>query len=427
MELAHFPSLKSVMHLFRLQFFVGQMPWGIFNPFLVVYLSREVGLSGGDIGMMFALGGMILVLTQQIWGYLADVIISRRTLLLITTMMSGLLFWAFRYTHSFSSVLMVYGVFYLFNSALIQLQNGFFLSYRDSAVVFPRVRAYASVGYGLANISVALVADHFTNNELFFIFPYYMVACLVLCALTLKIPDTQPVLGIFSKGQKMVGSHARVSFIDVQRFFLKRPEVVFFLLVAFVYQLGHSLSNYLLALVLDDMQAGNSAIGFNTALGAILEAPIFFISIPLIKRFGEARLIAFAGLVQALRWILVWNADSPSDVITASLLHCVTFGLFFAASVNYMNRKAGEYFKASAQTLYALVVSGLGIMFGNFLSALIAPGGRFAAHASIFVTRFLGIPDHGELLNLYLICGLTALISSVLAMILWRIDKAVDA
>ena len=48
------------------------------------------------------------------------------------------------------------------------------------------------------------------------------------------------------------------------------------------------------------MNAGNPAIGLNTALGALLEVPVLFLSVPLIRRFGETRLIAFAAAMQEL-------------------------------------------------------------------------------------------------------------------------------
>lgn len=206
-------------------------------------------------------------------------------------------------------------------------------------------------------------------------------------------------------------------------FFLARPEVLFFLLVALVYQMGHALSNYLLPLLLVEMNAGNPAIGLNTALGALLEVPVLFLSVPLIRRFGETRLIAFAAAMQCLRWMLVWNATQPSHVVLASLLHGITFGIFFACSAYYMNRKAGLHFKSSAQALSALVVSGAAVMLGNLLCSLIAPGGIFARQAATFITGTLHLPDHGAMRNLYLVCALLAMVSGFLALIHIGIDR----
>ncbi len=423
---------KTFLERFRVLFFVGQMPLGIFNPFLIVYLNRTVGLTGSELGIMFAIGALILVLTQQVWGYLGDVILSRRTLSIVTVTMSALLFYLFRYAHTFTSVAILYGVYSLFNSAVIQLQNGFFLSYRGSDIRYARVRAFASVGYAVANMGVALLCDYVTGHDYTIIFPLYFITSVATVVATLALPDPQPPAGIFTcrRGKLRLRPAAqkreRVTFLHIQNFFLSRPEVVFFLLVVFIYQLGHSLSFYLLPLVLTSFGANSTSIGLNTALGAILEVPVFFIALPLIRRFGEARLVAVAGLVQTIRWLLVWNADTSSDVILASTLHSVTFGLFYASSVSYMNRKAGEHFKASAQTLYALVVSGLGVMFGNYLCAQIAPGGPYAEPLNGAIARLAPCLDHGPLLNLYLICACTALLSTILALLLWRFDKTTD-
>ena len=197
---------------------------------------------------------------------------------------------------------------------------------------------------------------------------------------------------------------------------MRQPSVVLFLLMTFFYQAGHSLSYSLQALLMAGLGADNRMIAASYSLAALLEIPVFFAANRLIRRFGETRLMAVAALVQTVRWILVWAASAAGQIVLISAMHAVTFGVFFACAVSYMNTLAGRYYKASAQTLFALVYFGLASFTGNLAGGQVMHGGILASAVSNAV-RATGLPDRGDLPNLYLFSALLAAVAFLLALV----------
>jgi hypothetical protein len=109
---------------------------------------------------------------------------------------------------------------------------------------------------------------------------------------------------------------------------------------------------------------------------------------------------------------LVWGADSKWDILLLSTTHCITFGLFFAATVHAINGFAGPWYKASAQTLLSLVGMGLASVLGNILGSEINAGGFLQTPIENLVL-WLGLPNLGPLRNLYLFCSAMAGLSLV--------------
>ena len=71
--------------IFRIVFFVMQMPVAVFMPYFFLHLREVVGLSTQQISYVVMVMGVAILLTQQLWGYVADVHISKRSLILINS------------------------------------------------------------------------------------------------------------------------------------------------------------------------------------------------------------------------------------------------------------------------------------------------------------------------------------------------------
>jgi MFS family permease len=174
------------------------------------------------------------------------------------------------------------------------------------------------------------------------------------------------------------------------------------------------------------MGADKGIVGMSYSLAALMELPFFFAANRILRRFGELRVIAFAAVVQAIRWMLVWNATGPGEVVLISSLHGITFGCFYVSAVSYMNRHAGPQYKASAQTLVALAYFGVAQLAGNFLGGMVAGDGWVARVVAGMVT-FIGLADRGPLRNLYIFSAALALLAAVFAMLLLRHENRANA
>jgi len=122
--------------------------------------------------------------------------------------------------------------------------------------------------------------------------------------------------------------------------------------------------------------------------------------------------------VQSIRWILVWKATSPTEIVAISALHAITFGLFYAAAVSYINSHAPYKFKASAQTLFAFVYFGWAGIVSNLVGGQVTRGGIFEQPLTNFLRRVLPFSGQDPLANLYLFSAGVAAVAALLAFVL---------
>ncbi len=391
---------------FRLVFLVMQMPVGITLPYFYLHLRYGVGLSPRDISFITMISGVAIVLTQQLWGYVADVRISKRTLILFNSLASGAAFVVVGQLKSLPALVAVMFVFQILNTPIIQLLHGFLFQHEGSEHRFGLLRAYGSLGFVIVNVLTGLAADLLFPGNRGFIFPVFGLLTVAGAAMLFLLPDHPTAAHPSSR---------RPTFLEVQRFFLSRPEVSWFLAVLFFYQAAHSLSYAFQGLLMTELGAENTLVGLSYSWAALLEIPVFFAANRLIGRFGELRIIVFGCLVQAARWVLVWAATSPGQIIATSTLHCITFATFYASAVSYMNRFAGPHYKASAQTLLGLLYFGLANLFGNLAGGQVVGSGAVSRGVAWVVREVLHLPDRGPLRNLYLFSSALALVAFVLA------------
>jgi PPP family 3-phenylpropionic acid transporter len=321
------------------------------------------------------------------------------------------MFWFIGNLRSLPAIIAAVFLFNSISTPILQLLHGFLFMHQDSERWFGTLRAYGSLGFVVMNLAVGIVADRFTGGQMGFIFPLYATVSLGAAAWMALLPE------------KVVPQGKRPTFFQVQKFFLGRREVAFFLVVVVFYQAAHSLSYAFQSVLMVGMGADMRLVAFSYSLAALLELPVFFAANRLITRFGEVRLIVFAAAVQAVRWLLVWGAGDPTQIILISTLHSVTFGVFYAASISYMNKHAGLHLKASAQTLFALVYFGVASMTGNLVGGQVTRGGVLEGAMTAFVTGWLHLPDRGSLGNLYILSSMVAVAACLLGLVLLRWEK----
>lgn len=382
------------------------MPSGIILPYYFLFLRDEAGLDARQISYLTGISGLTIILFQQFWGYMGDVVVPKKYLIVFNSLVSSFCFFLISRQHSFWIIAVLAFAQQAASTPLQQLFHGYLFMHEGSERHFGRLRAWGSLGFIAANTGIAFVADRITGGKLGFIFPFFVIVTMSFCLLFLPMPDRRT-------------EHAvRPTFLQVQGFFLGRPQVALFLAVVFFYQAAHGLSYTFQSFLMREMGADMRVVSLSYSLAAFLELPVFFALNRLIGRWGETRLILFAAFVQALRWLLIWGAATPGQIIAISALHCITFGLFYAAAVSYMNRQAGVALKASAQAIFALVYFGFAAVVGNVAGGQVTSGGVLADAMTWFVTQVLHMPDRGGLRNLYIFCSALALISAGLCMLL---------
>ncbi|MEX0695874.1 MAG: MFS transporter, partial [Rhodospirillales bacterium] len=139
------------------------------------------------------------------------------------------------------------------------------------------------------------------------------------------------------------------------------------------------------------MGLGEGVIGLLWAEGVIAEVILFVFAAKAIRRVGPARLIALGGLACLIRWSLTAYTDALPVIVILQILHAFTFGAAHLGAMYFIADRMPEDVSATAQTIYALLVSGLGIGLTSFLAGHLYGAYQGQAYLAMAVMGGIGM------------------------------------
>jgi PPP family 3-phenylpropionic acid transporter len=98
----------------------------------------------------------------------------------------------------------------------------------------------------------------------------------------------------------------------------------------------------------------------------------------LFARLSFKRVLAISFAVAAMRWGILYAAQSALLILASQLLHAVTYGAFHMAGILYMDQLAPAADKTLGQALNNAVTYGLGLSVGFFVSGALYRAGNSA-------------------------------------------------
>jgi MFS transporter, PPP family, 3-phenylpropionic acid transporter len=107
-----------------------------------------------------------------------------------------------------------------------------------------------------------------------------------------------------------------------------------------------------------------SVVSLSFGLGVAAEVAAMLLFPRFAERIAPRHLLCLTFAVSALRWGGVALVSSPLPLAALALLHGVTFGVFYPASVAFMARRVPQHLRASGQGLFAAVTFGIGGLVG---------------------------------------------------------------
>lgn len=337
--------------------------FGVIVPFLTLNFLQS-GISSGDIGLIYLAIAVPSLFMQQVWGYVADVVLTRRQTLLILLPSAAILFYLFFTPLGLPGLsplasAIVLGVIYgAFNSPIAQMLNGFVFGSDQASKHFPLLRSVGSCGFIVCTLTLGFAIRY---GDLPLITAGYTTLALSLIAM----------MGIYRapRHQRRPERHERLGFRQAQRILAGNPRLLGILIFVAFYEIPFGAAYYTMQpMFLDlELKARTDIQVMCTALGALAEIPIFLMGDWLIRRIGAVRCLLFASCFNVIRWLLAYHVTQAYQIVLVSFMHPLTFGLFYFATVRYINLHADSRLRASAQTMLGIIFYGLSTIIGNFI------------------------------------------------------------
>jgi PPP family 3-phenylpropionic acid transporter len=325
---------------------------GIFSPYLSLYFAAR-GLSIPEIAVLMSLPQLLRIVAPPFWGWLADRT-GRRVALLRVSALAALCVLAL---FPLASGLLGFGVLLLALFFMTAAQGPIgeamaLAAAGGDAGRYGRIRLWGSVGFILTVLGAGPVLDRWGMSAL----PVLMLASMgLVAAVTFALP------------QRVDAPPARVGASVRQR--LADRALQLFLLSCFLMVFAHAALYAFYSLFLERLGYSKTAIGWLWAASVLAEILLFVLQRHLFDRFDAQRLLAFSFVVAALRFAMIGGSGGAAWIlVTAQLLHAITFGLHHSASMAILQRAFEPAQQGRAQAVYVVVAYGLGGSVGGLVA-----------------------------------------------------------
>jgi len=345
-------------------------------PFIALYY-QSLGLSGGQIGLLFGISPLVTLFASPFWTGLADVGQRHKRVLLITIGTAVLLMAIVPAIRSFSLLFPLIIIYAFFSAPIVSLVDGATLAMLgERRDLYGRIRILGTIGWGL---SAPLVGELLQRNGVRWMFWVYALLMALNLLTVRRITFAQ--------------SSSTTPFWHGVRSLLTNRRWVLFLLMAFMAGIGFAQHNNYMAVLMEELGARKSMIGIAVTVSTLSELPVMFFSNLLLRRFKAQGLMFVALAASGLRCLLYSQAGNPQAVIAIQLIHGMTFPLLWIAGVTYASESAPPGLGATAQGLFGATLMGFGVATGSLLGGLLLDrlsiSGMYGAVGAIILSSLI--------------------------------------
>lgn len=378
------------------QFFI----WGSWYAFIGAYLSK-IGFSGTEQGAIFstvALGGII---SPFFVGMIADRFFSAQHVLAVLHLVGGILLWIVAGVTdptAFYWILLAHTVCFMPTLALVNTIS--FHQMTDTGKQFPGIRVLGTVGWIGAGILIGNLDMETSAN----IFKIGAVSSIAFAVYAFFLPDSPPkAKGKSVSIRDVLGLDALVLLKDRSYAVFTASSLLICIPLTFYY--GQT-SAFMEALSIENTGT-KMTFGQMSEIFFLLVMPLFFV------RLGLKKMLLIGMFAWVLRYVLFAYADAGSAIwmlYAGIILHGICFDFFFVSGQIYVDQRAPEGIRASAQGFISFITYGVGMFIGSYVMG-----------ASIQnVTSDLGVMDWK---TFWLIPSVMALVIMVLFSLVFKEPK----
>lgn len=327
---------------------------GAMSPFLSLYF-RSRGLSGSQSSLLFSLLPVLLFISQPLFGPLTDRSGHRGRMLAWLFVAAGLAALLIGLGGSFWSLLLLVLLWSFFSGPLVPVADSVALGeVQRTGANYAHLRLWGSISFVIVTILLGRLYDQI---DLRWMFVFYAGLSLVAALLAYRLPPD--------------GISGRRKVLPALKELLRSPAVVFFLLFSALLQSTQAAHSSFFSLHVQTVGGSTGIIGIAWAIAAAAEVPVWSVFHRISERVGPQRLLAFAGLMYSLRWLINAVAPSPGLLMASQVLQGLSFAFFMPTAVLWINGLVPGELRTSGQALLVLVNSGIATVAGNVLAGYI--------------------------------------------------------
>jgi MFS family permease len=418
---------RKLCAMFFLEYFIK----GAWLPLLGLYMgSRHLDFTGFQQAWVFNAFAIASITGMFFGGQLADRVVAQEKFLAVSHLIGGLAIFGLAYVKTFWPFFGLMLLHCLFYVPTLSVANAIaFAHIDDGRKDFGGLRLWGSVGWvtaawplifipidwarvpamdqaggAFAWLGVALSTlktGPALEGALTGTFIVSGIASMVLAAFCLTLPHTPPAT---KRGEPFAPFEA----IKV----LANPSILVLFIVTFFDSLVHLGYYFWTSRYFQSIGVPVNWIAPAMSIGQTMEVVAMAMLGVLIKKLGWRRTLIFGVLSQAVRFgvYAIGDRDLVWPVIAVNVMHGFAYACFFATIFIYVDEHFPKDVRASAQSLFNLMILGISAIVSNFLWGWLA--GVFATDATVAGQAVKAIDYH----RLFLVpFGISLLAAALLA------------
>lgn len=373
--------------------------WGVWLPYLANYLGAPVeqgglGLTGGQIGWILGLAGSIgAVSAPFLAGQIADRFINAEVYLGILLMAGGIIKFSLYYAMDFSTFLTLSVLYSICYMPTLALTNSIAFAHMNNRErEFPLVRLWGTIGWIVASNAFPLIWLQ-SNLHLTWLPPFIAgeskpdsVALIRDCLRVAGvIAFTYGFLAMFFLPRTPPKRNAESPFAFLRAFqLLRHPGFLVVTLAALPISMIHQVYFFRTGPFIQAIGFDPAHVGPIMSIGQVSEIVFLALLGWLLMRAGYRWTLVLGSLAYVLRFVVFALAteETRSLVPVANVLHGLCYGCFFAGAYIYVERIAPSDVRHSAQTVFGIIILGVGPIFAGIYNDFLLDGFKLADGAT---------------------------------------------
>lgn len=367
--------------------------WGAWLPLLWPFLSGHRGFSPSEIGNMFAIGAVGAIVAPFIAGQIADRWFNTEKFLGISHILGGILVWQLASLETYNSFLVFSLLYSLIYSPTLSLTNSLaFHHLPDRDRDFGKIRVWGTIGWIAVGIGIGqwLLYQHTpTGVEAEAVsaaqaagmadaFKLSGLLGIVMGVFCFFLPSTPP-----AKEEKKSAISGAMNAIRLQPlltlFLIAVPiscvhQFYFVHTAPFLGQFQNQAEGFINIVnkIVGVGGGGLMTIGQMAEIGVLALIPLFA------KKYSRKALLCVGIAAYALRMLLFAYGPNFTEIlqlpaiILGIAMHGLCFGCFIFVAFMVVDEECAVDVRASAQSLFNLVIVGIGIIVGSKVAGYVA-------------------------------------------------------
>lgn len=360
--------------------------WGAWLPLLWPFLSDFRGLSGAQIGNIFAIGAVGAILAPFLAGQIADRYFATEKFLGVSHILGAAVVWQLAAVESYGAFLGLSLLYSLIYSPTLSLTNSLaFHHIPDRDRDFGKIRVWGTVGWIVVGIGIGqwllrrhtpaggeaaevLLAQAAGMGDAFRLSAFLGLLMGIYC---FTLPSTPPARNEHSNAALRALGEVRVQ--PLLTLFLLAVPISVIHQFYFVHTAG-----FLQRFQADAADAVNRIFGVGggglMTVGQMSEI-LVLAAIPFVSRTLSRKSFLAIGIAAYLvRFLIFAYGDTLGlgAVIVGVALHGLCFGCFIFVAFMIVDEESAKDVKASAQSLFNVVIVGIGTIVGSKVAGWVA-------------------------------------------------------